>query len=446
MIHYFSMRTRTIKLILLVLAAVSIAACGGQKKEKIQVVVLGFDGAGWPTIDPLIAEGKLPFIKKLKEESAWADFRTDKPTKSSVVWTSIATGKTMVKHGILDFAFMKENNIQVPYSNAEKREPSLWQMLDRFGMRSVVINWFVTHPPDRFNGVMVSDRFRQIMIKKPEFANDYVDTVQPTMDFYRLKQVVRRDYGRTIQRIGMPDFPTLFQKVHPDKDFRKSFTLQNSRTFVMQDALVEDLTDTLFKTKEADLYMTYFRLPDIVQHFVLPLLEDEFVKDSFPGEGQPWTMSPAKQQEVTLRIAHLLEPVYFYMDRLLQKYMSDPKFKDAYFFVMSDHGFSLYDGGYNHYDLPAAMPPPPGILLVKGPAVKPGKTAANIYDIAPSILYLFGLPLDKNMDGQPLRSIFNLSRKMKNTVYSLDKSKKGIAHKDSDKDTLEELKALGYIN
>jgi predicted AlkP superfamily phosphohydrolase/phosphomutase len=421
-------------------------SCGSSKQEKVQVIVLGFDGANWPTLDPLIAEGKLPFIKKLKEEGAWADFRTDKPTKSSVVWTSIATGKTMVKHGILDFTFIKENNIQVPYSNAEKREPSLWQMLDRFGMRSVVINWYVTHPPDQFNGVMVSDRFRQIMIKKPQFANDFADSVIPAMDFYRLKQVVRRDYARTIQRIGMPDFPGLFQKIHPGKDFRKSFTLQNSRTFVMQDALIEDLTDFLFRTKEADLYMSYFRMPDIVQHFVLALLEDEFVGDSFPGEGKPWTMPAARQQEILLRISHLLEPVYRYMDRLLQKYMSDPKFKDAYFFVMSDHGFSLYSGGYNHYDLPAEMPAPPGVFMAKGPTVRPGKTTAGIYDIAPTVLYLLGLPLDKSMDGKALGDIFKLSRKVKYTAYTLDKSKKGIARKDSDRETLEELKALGYIN
>ena len=80
------------KILILALAVLLLAACGGGKKETIQVVVLGFDGANWPTIDPLIAEGKLPFLKKLKEDSAWADFRTDKPTKSSVVWTSIATG------------------------------------------------------------------------------------------------------------------------------------------------------------------------------------------------------------------------------------------------------------------------------------------------------------------------------------------------------------------
>ncbi|MCJ7524021.1 MAG: alkaline phosphatase family protein [Candidatus Aminicenantes bacterium] len=436
---------KSIKMTFVLAAALSLLTCGSGKKEKIQVVILGFDGANWPTIDPLIAAGKLPFLKQLKETSAWADFKTDKPTKSSVIWTSIATGKTMKKHGILDFTYLKDNNLEVPFSNSEKREPSLWQMLDRFGMRSVVINWYVTYPPDQFNGVMVSDRFRQIIIKKPEFANDYVDTVTPGMDFYRLKKVIRRDYGRTIERIGMPDFIKLFKKINPGKDVRKSFTLQNSRTFVMQDALIEDVTDTLFKSKQADLYLTYFRLPDIVQHLVLRLFDDEYIKSTFP-EGETWNMSVEKQHEVIGRISQELEPVYRYMDRLLQKYLNDPKFKDAYFFIMSDHGFSLYPGGYNHYDLPKDMEAPPGILLVKGPSVKPGKINACIYDIAPTILYLFGLPVDRNMDGRPLQDVFKLSRKLKYSLYSLDKNKKKVRNQAADREAIEELKALGYIN
>ncbi|MBU4267307.1 MAG: alkaline phosphatase family protein [Acidobacteria bacterium] len=440
------MWNKALKLSFLFVIALFLLTCAAVKKEKVRVVILGFDGANWPTIDPLIAAGKLPFLKQLKETSAWADFKTDKPTKSSVVWTSIATGKTMKKHGILDFTYLKEHNLEVPFSNSEKREPSLWQMLDRFGMRSVVINWFVTYPPDQFNGVMVSDRFRQIMIKKPQFANDCVDTVTPAMDFYRLKKVIRRDYGRTIERIGMPDFIELFQKINPGKDFRKSFTLQNSRTFVMQDALVEDVSDRLFKTEKADLYMTYFRLPDIVQHLVLRLFDYEYINTMFPAEGETWNMSAEKQREVIGRISQKLEPVYRYMDRLLQKYISDPKFKDAYFFIMSDHGFSLYPGGYNHYDLPKDMEAPPGILLVRGPSVKPGKINACIYDIAPTILYLFGLPVDRNMDGRPLQDVFKLSRKLKYSLYTLDRDKKSIARKDSDRETLEELKALGYIN
>ncbi len=434
------------KISLLSLLLITLVMCGGGKKEKVKIVVLGFDGAGWPTLDPLLAAGKLPFLKQLKANSAWAEFKTDKPTKSSVVWTSIATGKTMQKHGILDFTYLKDNNLQVPFSNSEKREPSLWQMLDRFGMRSVVVNWYVTYPPDQFNGVMVSDRFRQAAIKKKEMVNDLADSIYPSMDFYRLKQVIRRDYGQTLKRTGLPDFPELFQKVHPDDDFKRYFTLQHSRTFIMQDALVEDVTDQLFRTEKADLYMSYFRLPDIVQHFVLRLFADEYIKGMFPEEGEAWNMPVEKQREVTERISRAMEPVYRYMDNLLKKYMSDPKFKDAYFFIMSDHGFSLYPGGYNHYDLPREMDAPPGILLVNGPSVRPGKISACIYDIAPTILYLFGLPVDRNMDGRPLQDVFKLSRKLKYAVYALDKGKKGKRNQDADRETIEELKALGYIN
>jgi len=47
---------------------------------------------------------------------------------------------------------------------------------------------------------------------------------------------------------------------------------------------------------------------------------------------------------------------------------------------------------------------------------------------------------------QPLRGLFKLNRKVKYTEYVLDRDKRGVARKDSDRETLEELKALGYIN
>ncbi|MCX6349243.1 MAG: alkaline phosphatase family protein, partial [Candidatus Aureabacteria bacterium] len=383
---------------------------------------------------------------QLKEESAWADFQTVKPTKSSVVWTSIATGKTMLKHGILDFAFMKDNNIKLPFSNSEKRVPSMWQMLDLFGMRSVVINYYVSDPPDQINGVVVSDRFRRLLNQKPELINNYVDSVYPSIKFYSLKKLVRRDYREVLQRIAVPDFPELYQKIHPDKDYRKSFALQNSRSFVAQDALIENVTDYLFKTEKADLYISYFRLPDILQHFILHLLPDDYFRQAFGGDGKH---APAaeRQPEIMARLAVIMEPVYCYMERILAKYMNDPKFKDAYFLVMSDHGFSLFSRGYDHYDLPDDMPAPPGILLIKGPAVRPGKISrAGIFDITPTVLYLFGLPLDKSMDGQPLKDIFRLVRKIRYTSYVLNKNKKFKHHQDADREAIEELKSLGYIH
>ena len=92
----------------------------------MKVVVLGFDGAGWDTIEPSIRAGKLPYLERLRSESAWGALETFKPTKSPVIWTSIATGMTMDKHGILDFVYLKENGLPVPFDNSERREPSVW--------------------------------------------------------------------------------------------------------------------------------------------------------------------------------------------------------------------------------------------------------------------------------------------------------------------------------
>ena len=85
--------------------------------RKTRVYVIGLDGATWDILDPLIEQGKLPVFKKLKENGAWARLRTFEPTLSAVVWTSIATGKSMLKHGIVDWVFVNKEKIQVPYSS-----------------------------------------------------------------------------------------------------------------------------------------------------------------------------------------------------------------------------------------------------------------------------------------------------------------------------------------
>jgi predicted AlkP superfamily phosphohydrolase/phosphomutase len=147
---------------------------------KARVYVIGLDGATWDILDPLIEQGKLPVFKKLKESSAWSRLRTFEPTLSAVVWTSIATGKSMLKHGIVDWVFVNKQNIKVPYSSSEKRTPSIWEMMDEKGRRSVVLNWFVTDPPDAVKGVMVSDSFAPALFRsfsRKDSPMDFSDTV-----------------------------------------------------------------------------------------------------------------------------------------------------------------------------------------------------------------------------------------------------------------------------
>ena len=155
----------------------------------------------------------------------------------------------------------------------------------------------------------------------------------------------------------------------------------------------------------------------------------------------------ASQQEVDNaieQISDLLEPAYRFCDNFLQEMISFKKYQNAYFIICSDHGFSFYPGGYNHYNLPENVPAPPGILMIKGPDVRRGLIKnAKIYDIAPTILSLYDLPVGKGMDGRVLNEVFQSSRKITYKRYPL---KTTVARDDRiNQQNMKELRQLGYV-
>lgn len=431
-------------------AGTLLQACGGsdsnikKKNGKTKVVLIGVDGANWPTLDPLIEQGKLPFWKSLKEQTAWTNLETFRPTKSSVVWTSIATGKRMEKHGILDFTYLNKNNIEVPFSGAERREPAFWQILDSFKKKSIIVNWFVTHPPDKINGIMVSDVFRMVMYRKKDKMDQYKNSVHPGIYFHKLVKLGDRNYERVLKNAGIPDYPAKYTELHEGANFKNVPILKTFRALAVQDNFAATVAKELFRTKDFDMFASYIRMPDLIQHFSTRMFTKEYNKEVVEAL-KSGKMTPEKHKEVINNIAKIIEPAYTFAEDLIKNLMSFKKYEDAYFIICSDHGFSLYPGGYNHYDLPEHMTPPPGILMVKGPDVKTGhfSSPASVYDITPTILNLFNVPVGKNMDGKVLSSIFKKNRRIKYKTYKLKSQKK----RDSkvDQDTMDQLKSIGYI-
>lgn len=442
------MRSKQTLLLILLLPLVGLlVSCTEPAKKPVRVVMLGFDGAGWSTIDPLLEEGKLPFLAKLKREAAWAPLETFKPTKSPVIWTSVVTGKSMVKHGILDFVFVEENDIQIPYSNSEKREPSIWQILERFGHRSVVVNWFVTDPPDQINGVMVSNRFRKTLLLQGERVEAMRSSVHPPDRFDALRKHLSLDYQDIRLAKGLPDLAERYREIHPSKSADDIVVLRDFWIHVLQEALIESVSLELYQTEDFDFYATYFRLPDIVQHFILHLLDPDEVERTLAAL-KDGSLTDEQRVAFEKELAMVLEPFYGYMETIIEEFMTAPGQEDTTFIVLSDHGFTLHGGGYDHYHIPRSMEAPAGIFLMKGPDVKPGRAPAiSVYDITPTILYLYGYPIGEKMDGRPITEILNVSHDIATERYSRELMRSTQVERDEelDKQTLEELKSLGYI-
>jgi predicted AlkP superfamily phosphohydrolase/phosphomutase len=423
--------------------------------RKTRVYVIGLDGATWDIIDPLIAQGKLPVFKKLKENGAWSRLRTFEPTLSAVVWTSIATGKSMLKHGIVDWVFVNKEKIQVPYSSSEKRVPSIWEMLDEKGKRSVVLGWFVTDPPDAIKGAMVSDSFAPALFRYLSgkgSPGDFSDTVYPRTEFKGLLDYFDRaqrqgalQYPRLVQEMGIPDYLLQYRERYGVEPVKVPI-LSLWNHFLVINRIEDLLVDRFLAKDDYDLFMAYYRFPDVFFHFATVFLEKEYHDriDTLIENREPNAQDLA---EFNLKLADVALPLLKDKEALLEKIYDRVTRENAYLIIASDHGFRLTSKGYNHYGLPAGTPLPDGILMMLGPDVKRGaEIQSTVYDIAPTILYLNHLPVGRDMDGRQLLSAFTSVRPVGKTVYTKMKHLPGKEDRDRDRKKIEELKALGYIN
>jgi predicted AlkP superfamily phosphohydrolase/phosphomutase len=95
-----------------------------------------------------------------------------------------------------------------------------------------------------------------------------------------------------------------------------------------------------------------------------------------------------------------------------------------------------------------------GTIIASGPNIKKGKGVdkVTIYDVAPTILHIFGVPVPREIDGQVLKDIFkeNSNLANKSVVYEIEENH--VQQKDSKYYSEEEeqliikrLKDLGYV-
>ncbi|MFC1658877.1 alkaline phosphatase family protein, partial [Candidatus Omnitrophota bacterium] len=117
------------------------------RPNKLKVILIGLDGATWDVILPLVEQGKMLNIERFIKEGCWADLQTIEPTVSPVIWTSIATGKSPDKHGILDYYVKLPGTYDTVLATSNIRKTkALWNILSEREKKVCVVGWMVTWP------------------------------------------------------------------------------------------------------------------------------------------------------------------------------------------------------------------------------------------------------------------------------------------------------------
>jgi predicted AlkP superfamily phosphohydrolase/phosphomutase len=105
-----------------------------------------------------MAAGDLPNLARAFEGGSSIEMNSSLPDVSAVAWTSVNTGKNPAKHGIYGFVDRKPgtNNIEV-MTSTHVRAKTIWELVSDAGRRAVALNVPLSYPPQRINGVVVSD-------------------------------------------------------------------------------------------------------------------------------------------------------------------------------------------------------------------------------------------------------------------------------------------------
>jgi len=120
----------------------------------MKTLLVGLDGASWSTLEPLFDDGSMPNVYSIVTEGTDSPLESQIPPWTPSAWPSLYTGKNPGKHGVFDF--LTYDGYEWGLTNATHvREPSIWEILDRYGYSSVVVNVPVTHPARPFDGALV---------------------------------------------------------------------------------------------------------------------------------------------------------------------------------------------------------------------------------------------------------------------------------------------------
>jgi len=364
-----------------------------------RVLLLGWDGADWELLEPLARRGVMPTLGQLMARGTWGKLRSITPLLSPIIWTTIATGERPEAHGVLDFLEVdSETGAKVPVTGRKRTVPALWNIASAMGLGVAVSGWWATWPAEVVNGVLVSDRLFFLLSDAVGDAPAGTVVFPPEREaaFRQLAQRAREETDERAVRALLPVSAARFAQAvreakgmaDPVDGFRR--ILEGTRVYL--GAGLEMLQ------AKPQLAMIYAIGTDEVGHVLAPYLPP-------PLPGAEASFSEAAQQGV--------ERYFAVMDRWLARLSEACPLAECALVLVSDHGFKWGEDRPREFSGVAAATAalwhrPEGVFLLAGSGVQPlGKVSepASVYDVAPTVAALLGLPPGSSWPGRPLPGV-----------------------------------------
>jgi predicted AlkP superfamily phosphohydrolase/phosphomutase len=122
-----------------------------------RVLVVGWDGADWDVLDPLLAAGELPALAALIARGRRGVSRSCLPTHSWAAWPTFLTGRDPGGHGVFDvLEYRPGATRRLPVSSRSILAPTWPERLSEAGKTTLLVNVPLTYPPPRIRGVAIA--------------------------------------------------------------------------------------------------------------------------------------------------------------------------------------------------------------------------------------------------------------------------------------------------
>lgn len=391
----------------LLLASVFLFPIGLQAQEhssskpKPRVIMVGVNGMELDIIRPLLLKGEMPNLSRVIEKGAYGKLRTVSGPNCPRVYTTLFTSTTPEEHGVTGFIVGG-----ITANTHMLKEEPIWSMLSKRDITVGMANVPATFPVMPVNGYMISG-----MLTRGKNCEDGVlcapklsevtggDAVYPA----KMRDELLRNVGDFyIDCERMPSAADLKQHETEviDHWLAKVQTIRDQQTKVFDYLLASHPTDFTFLAQSCE---------DRTGHWLYPITPFNV--------GYNASINGVRQSA--------FPDQYIAFDKVLGTVLKHAD-ENTYVVIVSDHGikplreFEEKDP-HAHADHEKTTPviakhdfadgdDVPGSVFIMGPGIKHDYRimglAASVYDIAPTLLHIYGIEQPKQMRGRVLTEVF----------------------------------------